>query len=77
MNKQGKRKAAYDKKYNATKKQKKRRASRNKARRLMTKKYGKAKMRGKDVDHKDGNPLNNSKKNLRLRSKSKNRANKK
>ena len=29
---------------------------------------------GKDVDHKDGNPRNNSAKNLRVTSKSKNRA---
>jgi hypothetical protein len=28
---------------------------------------------GKDVDHKDGNPKNNSRKNLRMRSKSANR----
>jgi len=28
---------------------------------------------GKDVDHKDGNPSNNSRKNLRMRSKSANR----
>jgi hypothetical protein len=29
---------------------------------------------GKDVDHKDGNPKNNGKHNLRVRSKSANRA---
>ena len=42
--------------------QKKRRAARNTARRR------------KDVDHKDGNPRNNSKGNLRVQSKSKNRS---
>lgn len=29
---------------------------------------------GRDVDHKDGNPRNNSSSNLRMRSKSKNRS---
>lgn len=32
---------------------------------------------GKDVHHKDGNTLNNKRKNLRVESKSKNRARKK
>ena len=43
------------------------------ARRLMMKKLGIKRLRGKDVDHKDGNPRNNSRKNLRIRSKSSNR----
>mgnify|MGYP001563712497 CR=1 FL=1 len=40
--------------------------SRNKARSLMAKKYGRKKLRGLDVDHKDSNPLNNSPGNIRL-----------
>ena len=44
------------------------------ARRLLQKKLGIKKLRGKDVDHKDKNPRNNSRKNLRVRSKSKNRS---
>lgn len=44
--------------YNGSEDQKKRRASRNAARRKMGDGPG-------DVDHKDGNPLNNSKGNLR------------
>ena len=55
---------------------KKDRASRNKARAAMVK-AGKAKKGdGKDVDHKNGNPRQNSKSNLRVISKSKNRAKK-
>ena len=47
--------------------QKKRRASRNRANRLV----GKS---GMDVDHKDGNPLNNSRKNLKIKPKGTNRS---
>ena len=43
------------------------------ARRLMAKKLGIKRLNGKDVDHKDGNPRNNSRSNLRVRSKSSNR----
>ena len=43
------------------------------ARRLMMKKLGIKRLNGKDVDHKDGNPRNNSMSNLRIRSKSYNR----
>lgn len=39
----------------------------------MAKKVGKAALRGKDVDHKSGNALNNSRSNLRVMSPSKNR----
>ena len=46
--------------YHAKPEQKKRRAGRNKARSLAVKKHGKAALAGKDVDHKDRNPLNNS-----------------
>lgn len=61
-------------KYNSKPAQKKRRAARNTARRRMIA-AGKAKKGdGKDVHHKDGNPRNNKKKNLKVTSKSKNRS---
>ena len=50
------------------------RSYRRRARRLLQKKLG-IKLKGKDVDHKDKNPRNNSRKNLRVQSKSKNRSN--
>lgn len=52
----------------------KKRAKRNKARSLMAKAGKVRKGDGKDVDHKDGNPNNNSKKNLRVTLKSSNRS---
>jgi len=57
--------------------QKKRRAGRNAARRKMATAGKVKKGDGKDVHHKDGNTLNNKKKNLRVESRSKNRARKK
>ncbi len=60
--------------YHGTTKQKKRRASRNTARRKLEKAGRVKKGDGKDVDHKDRNPLNNGAKNLRVLSKSKNRS---
>ena len=54
--------------------QMKRRAQRNAARREMEKDGKVRKGDGKDVDHKDKNTANNSKKNLRVKSKSSNRA---
>ena len=59
--------------YHSTTKQKKDRAGRNDARRIMKKKFGNS-ILGRDVDHKDRNPRNNSKGNLRLQSKSSNRS---
>ena len=59
--------------YHSTTKQKKNRAGRNGARRIMKKKFGNS-ILGRDVDHKDRNPRNNSKCNLRLQSKSSNRS---
>lgn len=60
--------------YHAKPEQKKRRAARNAARRLMARKLGLAKIKGRDVDHKDRNPKNNAASNLRLQSKKKNRS---
>ena len=59
--------------YHSTTKQKKDRAGRNGARRIMKKKFGNS-ILGRDVDHKERNPRNNSKGNLRLQSKSSNRS---
>jgi len=57
--------------------EKKRRAGRNAARKKMAAAGKVKKGDGKDVHHKDGNTLNNKRKNLRIESKSKNRARKK
>jgi hypothetical protein len=54
--------------------QRKNRSKRNSARRLMRKKLGEGRIRGKDIDHKDKNPRNNSRGNLRVLSKSINRS---
>lgn len=61
------------KNYHSKSEQKKNRAGRNSARKIMKKKYGNS-ILGRDVDHKDRNPRNNSKNNLRLQSKSYNRS---
>ena len=60
--------------YHAKPEQKKNRASRNKARTLLSSIGRVRKGDGKDVDHKDGNPQNNSRSNLKVLSRSKNRA---
>jgi len=60
--------------YHGSAKQRARRSSRNKARRLAVKTHGKAAVKGKDVDHRDRNPHNNSRSNLRIQSKSTNRS---
>ncbi len=60
-------------KYHSKKKQKQRRAGRNNIRRKYIKKHGKDALQGKDVDHKDHNPLNNGSENVRLRDTSANR----
>lgn len=62
------------KKYNAKPEQKKRRAARNQARRIMNKAGKVRKGDGKDVAHKNNNPKNNSKSNLSVQSKAKNRS---
>ena len=53
--------------YHSKLEQRKKRSSRNKANRIKG-------VKGKDVDHKDGNPMNNSKSNLATKDKSKNRS---
>ncbi len=60
--------------YHSKPDQKKRRAGRNRARRIMSMLKRVKKGDGKDVHHKDGNPTNNSKKNLRVESKKTNRS---
>lgn len=58
--------------YHSKPEQRANRSSRNKARRkLANKGYN---LKGKDVDHKDGNPRNNSHSNLRVQSPSVNRS---
>lgn len=52
----------------------KRRAKRNKSRRLLAKQGLVRKGDGKDVHHKDNNPANTSRSNLAIISKSKNRS---
>ena len=60
--------------YHSRPEQIKRRSARNKARRLAIK-MGKAKVGdGKDIHHRDGNPMNNKNGNLRSMSKSANRS---
>jgi hypothetical protein len=54
--------------------QRAKRSKRVSARRKMAKRLGKKAIRGKDIDHKDGNALNNGDSNLRVRSINKNRA---
>lgn len=73
------RKRDYKKEYNrdhASTKAKKDRASRNKVRRQALKSGRVKKGDGKDVHHVDGNPRNNSAKNLRVVKKSANRSKK-
>jgi hypothetical protein len=60
--------------YESSPKQRHNRVKRVLARRFMEKKGLVHKGDGKDVDHKDGDPTNNSPKNLHVMSKSKNRA---
>ncbi len=60
--------------YHSSEKAKKQRARNNKARRLMEREGKVSKGDGKDVAHKDNNTRNNSKSNLSVQSKSKNRS---
>ncbi len=74
MKPNAKKRSVQQRKYNSKPAQKKRRAQRNAARRKLTKSGRVRKGDGKDVDHKDRNTANNSSKNLRVVSKSKNRS---
>jgi|TARA_R100000541_G_scaffold18634_1_gene28491 hypothetical protein len=60
--------------YHGKPKQKKRRASRNAARAIMAKRGLVTKGDGKDVHHTTGNPMNNKKSKLSVKTKSKNRS---
>jgi hypothetical protein len=60
--------------YHGKPEQVKRRAARNKARRYLQKEGRASKGDGKDIDHKDHNPLNNSPDNIRVRDRSANRS---
>lgn len=62
--------------YHGKPEQIKRRAARVKARRYKERNGETHKGDGRDVDHKDGNPLNNKPENLRMRSRSENRGDK-
>ena len=59
--------------YHKRPEQRRRNDARKAARRLMVQRHGKAKLAGKDVDHKDRNPRNNAASNLRIQSKRQNR----
>ena len=60
--------------YHASPEQKKRRAARGRARYAVMKSGGAKKGDGKDVDHKNGNPNDNRKSNLTVKSKAANRS---
>ena len=62
------------KNYQGKPEQKKRRAMRNKVRRMLTKAGKVKKGDGKDVHDKDGNPMNSKKSNLKVIRRSKNRS---
>lgn len=59
--------------YHKKPEQRRRNDGRKAARRLAVKKHGASKLAGKDIDHKDRNPLNNASSNLRIQSKKDNR----
>jgi len=67
----------YNQEYNRYHKQpaqRRRNDARKKARREMVKTHGKAALAGKDIDHVDRNPKNNSRSNLRISSVKANRS---
>lgn len=65
----------YAKEYAASRTPERRKANimRKRARRLMIKKYGEAALKGKEVDHKNMNPTDNSRRNLQILTKQANR----
>ncbi len=65
----------YAKEYAASRRPDRRKAniSRKRARRKMIKKFGEAALRGKEVDHKNMDPTNNSMSNLSIMSRRANR----
>ena len=66
----------YDKEYQARPEQVAKRVKRNAARKMMIAKHGKAKLKGKDIDHKNKNATDNRKSNLQIMDRSANRAKK-
>ena len=60
--------------YQSKPEQRRRNDARKQARRNMVKKYGKAQLAGRDIDHVDRNPRNNSPSNLRISSIASNRS---
>ena len=66
-------KAEYEN-YHKKPEQRKRNDKRKQARRNMRKKHGEMAIKGKDIDHKDRNPHNNSYSNLRISSVKANRS---
>lgn len=65
-----KRKRDYAKEYKASRRPDRRadNVSRKRARRKMERIHGKAKLKGKEIDHRDLNPRNNSLENLKISS---------
>ena len=65
----------YGKEYKASRRPDRRadNISRKRARRKMLKKFGRKALKGKEVDHKDMNPKNNSTSNLSIKSRRANR----
>ena len=76
MSRSGRVYSAYDRAYQARPENVAKRVARNAARRMMIKKKGKAALKGKDIDHKNGTATDNSKSNLQVMDRSKNRAKK-
>lgn len=76
MSRSGRKYTAYDRAYQARPEEVKKRVARNAARRLMIRKHGKEALKGKDIDHSNGNATDNRKSNLKVMDRSKNRSKK-